>query len=164
MAESRYERYILREPTRSNHPVSLSAWSTVENSRTAPPYVFLESGKPLEGVNHMVEYMWIWKDNAMGATTEKPPHKQDCDEIFLFLGTNKNDPNDLGADVEFWLGEGAEADKLIFNTSSLVFVPANLVHMPIIYRNVTKPLLLMVIAPNAGDLRSKTINYPVRKL
>ena len=112
----------------------------------------------------MVEFMWIWKDNAMGATSEKPPHKHDCDEMFLFLGTNKDDTNDLGAEIEFWLGEGDEADKLTFNTSSFIFVPSNLLHMPIICKNVKKPFVLIVIAPEAGDLRKKVINYPVREI
>ena len=164
MAESRYEKYIVREPTRAQHGVSLSAWATVPDSRTAPPFMFLEGEKPIKGINHMVEFMWIWKDTAMGATTEKPPHKHDCDEIFLFLGTNKDDPNDLGAEIDFWLGEGEEADKLTFGASSLVYVPANLLHLPIIYKNVKKPLLLVVTAINAGDLKVQTIKYPVRKI
>jgi hypothetical protein len=162
MAESIYEKYIVRQPTRSKHRVSLAAWSTVENARTAPPYIFADAGKPIAGVNHMVEFMWIWKDTAMGATAEKPPHKHNVEENFLFLSTNRDDTNDLGADIEFWLGEGKESDKLNFNTSSYIHVPANLLHMPIIYRNVKKPILLVIFAPEAGDLRSKVINYPVR--
>ncbi len=162
MPESIYEKYIVRQPSRSQHRVSLAAWSTVENSRTAPPYIFLEAGKPIGGVNHMVEFMWIWKDTSMGATAEKPPHKHNCEEIFLFLSTNRDNTNDLGADIEFWLGEDKETDKLNFNTSSIICVPPNLLHMPIIYRNVKKPLLLVIVAPEAGDLRSKVINYPVR--
>lgn len=164
MMQSKYEKYIVRQPTRAQHGVSLAAWSTVPDSRTAPPFMFLQGGKPINGVNHMLEFMWIWKDTATGATPEKPPHKQDCDEIFLFLGTNRDDPNDLGAEVEFWLGEGDEADKLTFNTSSLIYVPAKLLHLPIIYRRVKKPLLLIVIGINAGDLKTKTIKYPVRDL
>ena len=160
MAESIYERFIVRQPTRSQHKISVSAWATVENSRTAPPYMLMENGEPISGVNHMVEFLWIWKDTAMGATKEKPPHKHDLEEMFLFLGTNKDDPSDLGADIEFWMGEGEQADKLAFNSSSLVHVPPNLPHMPIIYRNVQKPLLLVICALNAGHMRAKTIDCP----
>ena len=164
MTVSRYEKYIVREPTRAQHGVSLSAWSTVKDARTAPPYMLVENGKPIDGVNHMVEFTWIWKDNMMGATEEKPPHKHDCEEMFLFLSTNKDNPNDLGADIDFWLGEGDEADKLTFNTSSLVYVPRNLTHMPIVYKNVRKPFVLITIAPEAGDLSKKVIKRPVRKI
>ena len=164
MADSRYEKYITRQPTRSKHKVSVAAWSTVENARTAPPYIFCDGGKPIAGVNHMIEFMWIWKDTAMGATAEKPPHKHSVEENFLFLSTNKDDTNDLGADVEFWLGEGEEADKLNFSTSSYIHVPANLMHMPIIYRNVKKPILLVIFAPEAGDLSSKVVNGLVKEI
>lgn len=164
MKESRYEKFIVREPSRARHGVSLSAWSSVNNSFTTPPYVLLEGGKPIVGVNHMVEFMWIWKDSAMGVTTEKPPHKHDCDEMFLFLGTNKDDSNDLGADIDFWLGEEKESEKLTFSTSSLIYVPKNLAHMPIIYKNVKKPFVLIIMSLDAGDLRKKVMNCPVRDI
>jgi hypothetical protein len=158
--ESIYEKYIVRQPSRSHHKIAVSSWATVENSRTAPPYIFLEAGQPIAGVDHMVEFLWVWKDTAMSATREKPPHKHNCQEMFLFLSTNKDDPNDLGADIEFWIGEGKEADKLNFSTSSFICVPPNLAHMPIIYRNVKKPLLLVIVSPEAGEMRSKTIDCP----
>lgn len=161
MAESIYEKYIVRQPTRSQHKISVSSWATAENSRTAPPFMLLENGKPISGVNHMVEFLWIWKDTAMGATEEKPPHKHNCEEMFIFLSTNKDDPDDLGADIEFWMGEGKEADKLEFSTSSLICIPPNLAHMPIVYRNVKKPLLLVIVSPEAGDMRSKTVDCPL---
>jgi hypothetical protein len=62
------------------------------------------------------------------------------------------------------LGEGKEADKHIFDVSSLVYVTANLLHLPIIYKNVNKSLLLVVTEINAGDLKVKTIKYPIREL
>jgi hypothetical protein len=158
--KSVYEQYIVRHPTRSKHKINVSSWATVENSRTAPPYMFLENGNPLAEVDHMVEYLWVWKDTAMGATREKPPHKHDLEEIFMFLGTNKDNPDDLGADIEFWMGEGDKADKLTFNTSSLIYMPPNVPHMPIIYRKVKKPLLLVIFAVHAGEMRPKTIDCP----
>jgi len=160
MAESKYEKYIVRQPSRSRHNISVAAWATVENSRTAPPYIFLEAGKPIAGVDHMVEYLWVWKDTAMGATREKPPHKHNLQEIFMFLSTNKDDPNDLGADIEFWIGEGKEADKLSFSTTSLICMPPNIAHMPIIYKNVKKPILLVIFCPDAGEMRPKTVDCP----
>jgi hypothetical protein len=156
MAESRYEKYIVREPTRPQRGANYK-WSDIENARTAPPYMLMEAGKPVDGVNHMVEYMWIWKDNAMGSTPDGPPHKHDCEEMFLFIGTNKDNTHDLGCDIEFWLGEGKEADKLNFSASAMIYVPRNLTHMPIVFKNVKKPLLMIVFAAEAGDLGKKTI-------
>lgn len=162
MKESRYEKYIVRKPTHPQHGVDETAWTSVKGSMTVPPLLFLEGDKPIKGANQMVEMVWVWKDTAMGVHPDKPPHKHDCDEMFLFIGTNREDPNDLGAEVEFWLGEEQEADKLIFNTSSLIFVPRGLLHMPIIYRKVENPFLLIVIGVDVGDM--KPIRYPVREL
>ncbi len=162
MSESLYEKYIVRKPTRAQHRVGETAWTSVKGSMTVPPLMFLEGDTPIQGANQMVEAVWIWQDTAMGVHPAKPPHKHDCDEMFLFMGTNRTDTNDLGAEVEFWLGEGKAADKLVFNTSSLVFVPGGLLHMPIIYKHVSKPFLLVVVGINVGNM--KPTKYPLREL
>ena len=82
------------------------------------------------------------------------------------MGTNPENPDDLGADVEFWLGEGEESDKLVFNTSSLVYVPANLLHMPILYRNVRMPVLRITMMVNnyqPGKVKTER-DFPLRKI
>lgn len=70
------------------------------------------------------------------------------DEIFVFAGTNPDDLTDLGGEVEFWLGLGEEAEKLTITKSSFVWVPAGLVHCPVVYTKVDRPFLQIVIAPN----------------
>ena len=80
------------------------------------------------------------------------------------MGTNPEDPNDLGAEVEFWLGEGEETEIIKINTSSLVFVPKGLLHMPLFCRNVKKPILLVVIGLNVGEALENVTKYPVRGL
>lgn len=160
MKESKYEKYLVRGPTRAQHGVSMAAWSKTEQASTVPPYMFLEKGKPIEGVKHMAEFLWVWKDTIRCNTPEKPPHKHNAEEIFMFLGTNKDDPDDLGAEIEFWMGEGEEAEKLEFSTSSLIYVPRNVTHMPIVYKNVKKPVLVVIVAPEAGDLGEITIKCP----
>jgi len=67
------------------------------------------------------------------------------DEIFLFLGTDPEDPSDLGGEVEFWIGRGEDAEKHIITKSSCVFIPAGLVHAPIVFRKVRRPFKEIVI-------------------
>jgi hypothetical protein len=156
MAESRYERYIVREP-RLPDDVSPYLGSGVI------PLRFLEGTHGLiKEASTMLEYSWITKDRVMGHDSKRGPHKHNFDEIFLFMGINLEDPNDLGAEIEFWLGEREATDKLAFNTSSLVFVPGELVHMPIFFRNVKKPVLRMTIGLNVGEV--KVVRYPPREL
>jgi hypothetical protein len=126
------------------------------------PYFFLRPEGPLKEANTMLEHVWLTEDCAFGVTAEKPPHKHDCDEIFMFLGTSPKNPDDLGAEVEFWLGEGEETEIIKTNTSSVIFVPKGLLHLPFFCRNVKKPLLHMVIALNIGGTLQKTEKYPVR--
>jgi hypothetical protein len=72
------------------------------------------------------------------------------DEMNLFIGTNTQDPTDLGGEVEFWLGEGEKAEKFLITKSSCVFVPAGLVHLPIYFRKVDRPFIFLVVV-NSPD-------------
>ena len=160
MTKSKYEKYIVRK---AKIPDDLSPYL---ESGVIPSRFPLGEHSPLPGPlkesRAMVEFSWITQDRAMGHDTGRGPHRHNFGEIFLFLGNNPEDLNDLGAEVEFWLGEGKESDKLVFNTTSLVFVPEGLIHMPIFFKNVKRPLLRMTIGVNIGEM--KVDRYPPRKL
>ena len=64
------------------------------------------------------------------------PHTHDYDEVIAFFGTDLNNPYDLGAEVELWLGD----EQHIINKTSLVFIPAGLKHAPLIFRRVDQPI------------------------
>lgn len=155
---SRYEKYVIRKPEPPN--VSIN-WGRTGLGVMAP-FHFLSQGGPLGESNTMLEYTWVTKDSAAGVTVDRGPHRHDCPELFVFFGTNPDDPDDLGAEVEFWMGEGDETEKIKINTSSLVYVPKNLLHMPLFCRNVRRPFLLVIIALSIGDALGKTIRYPPR--
>ena len=46
------------------------------------------------------------------------------------MGTDPNNPTDLGGEHEFWVGEGDEAEKLLITKNSVLFVPGGVVHNP----------------------------------
>lgn len=64
------------------------------------------------------------------------PHVHDVDEIIGFFGNNHQDPYDLGGEIELWL----EDEKFIIDRSAIVFVPAGMVHCPLILRRVDRPI------------------------
>ncbi len=64
------------------------------------------------------------------------PHKHDYDEVLAMFGTDVADPYELNGEVEFWLGD----EKHIITKSCIIFIPKGLMHCPLIYRNVTKPI------------------------
>ena len=89
------------------------------------------------------------------------PHKDlGHDHLFCFLGTNPEGPGDLGGEIEFWLEEGNEIDKIIINTPSSIYVPEGLAMFPMVWRNVRRPIIMCVIA-SAGINKSTEIQIPV---
>ena len=51
-------------------------------------------------------------------------HKHDFNQVTLWMGSDMNDIGNLGAEIEFFLGE--EKEKHIVTTSSAVFIPKGL--------------------------------------
>ncbi|MEM2319234.1 MAG: hypothetical protein QXM37_02895 [Candidatus Bathyarchaeia archaeon] len=71
------------------------------------------------------------------------PHVHDVDEILAFIGTDFDNPKDLGAEVELWLGD----ELHVLTKSCLVFVPKGLKHCPVRFKRVDKPLWFMTLSP-----------------
>jgi hypothetical protein len=94
-------------------------------------------------------------------TTVLGVHKHPVDEAFFFFGTNPQDTSELGGEIEFWLGEGDEAEKIIINKPTCVYVPKNLAHNPNVARKVDRPFFMVAIllAPEwCGDY--KDLSFP----
>jgi hypothetical protein len=88
----------------------------------------------------------ISADIAVGVGSNKLiPHTDDSANLFFFLGTDPKDPLDLGAEAEFWLGEGETLQKILIKTSACVYVPPHLAHFPLIWKNVKRPVTFFVL-------------------
>ena len=73
----------------------------------------------------------------------------DYDELFLFFGSNPHDVLSLGGEVEFWLGEGEDAQKFIARTPTAEWVPRGVAHNPHYFTKVAnreRPIIEMAIA------------------
>jgi mannose-6-phosphate isomerase-like protein (cupin superfamily) len=71
-----------------------------------------------------------------GETIDDKPHTHKQDEIIGFFSNDADNPNDLGGEIEMWLG----GEKHIITKSSLLFIPAGMVHCPLILRRVGRPI------------------------
>jgi hypothetical protein len=69
-------------------------------------------------------------------TLEDKPHVHDRDEIIGFFGSDPDDPHDLGGEIEIWL----EDDKHVIDKSAMIFVPAGMVHCPLVLTRVDRPI------------------------
>ena len=83
------------------------------------------------------------------------------DELFLFFGTNPHDNTALGGEVEFWLGEGEDAQKFIARTPTAEWVPRGVAHNPHLFTKVNNPPnfppLRMVSSVPSMASRAKTV-------
>jgi len=152
MPASRYDKYVVRKPAIVTGDYQDEIPDTDKIPVSSPvdtgPRVIFSPDRIKEG-NSIIEYGIISGDVTIGDGFITEPHKHDYEEIFVFLGTDPGDTTDLGAEVEFWLGEGSERDKVIINTSSSIYVPPGLAHFPQIWRNVVRPVMTIVVMPDA---------------
>lgn len=155
MPESRYAKYVIRKPAIIGRGGNLEIPRKIdlEGKVDTGPLVWVGKQTIPEAVAGL-ESGIISGDFTIGtgAGGGLEPHRHDdFDEMFLFMGTNPRDIEDLGADVEFWLGEGDELEKIEINTCACVFVPAGLAHFPLTWKNVRKPCVFVVVSCSPFD-------------
>jgi hypothetical protein len=75
-------------------------------------------------------------------------HAHSADEVLIFLGTDPDNTDYLGAEIEIDLGK--EHERYLFDKPSAVVCPAGLPHAPVVTRWVDKPFAFLLINL-AGD-------------
>ena len=101
--------------------------------------------KKVPGIPFFTDSAWVWP-KPEEIVMEAKAHSHEFDEIITLFGSNPDDPQDLGAEVEFWL----EDEKYILTKSTIVYVPKGLKHCPMIFRNVTRPIFHYIVGNAAG--------------
>jgi hypothetical protein len=163
--ESRYEKYITRKPAVISGMGPDGIKFEVPKADRIPLASPLNTGPRLIFNNDMIkeattkiEYGFIMGDvTLLKDSPDYGAHKHAYAEIFLFLGNDPQNTIYLGAEGEFWLGEGAELEKIKFNTSCSVFVPPGLAHFPLYIRHVKTPVMMGVVVPQVGDLKNTPV-------
>ena len=148
MAESKYGKYIISE---LKQPKVEAAWSPPNlggvSKGKGGRVLYLDSDVA-PGAFYM-ECVWIMPrpaGMAPGASTRRvgtEPHAHDYDEVIAFIGTDNNDPYNLGAEVELYLGD----ERHIITKTSLVFIPAGLKHCPLTFLRVDRPVFHYTTGP-----------------
>jgi hypothetical protein len=69
-------------------------------------------------------------------------HVHPFDEVIAFIGTNPQDPGELGAEAELWIDD----EKYIINKTFLAFFPGGLVHCPLTVRDVKQPIFRFTVS------------------
>jgi hypothetical protein len=160
MAKSKYEKYVTRKPAviHADYTEEVPKGEKIPLRTpydTGPMVIFSKDFVP--EANTIIEYGIVSGDMVIGDGSFVNKHKHDYEEIFMFLGTDPKDPRDLGAEVEFWIGEGKDMEKIVFTTSASIYVPPGTAHFPQIWRNVKRPVFTVVVMPTTGKKVLKSV-------
>ncbi|SDP42359.1 cupin domain-containing protein [Desulforhopalus singaporensis] len=69
-------------------------------------------------------------------------HSHEFDEVLCFIGTDPENPRDLGGEIEFHI----DGEVHVFDTTTVIFLPKGLPHCPFVHKRVDRPFLLVVFA------------------
>lgn len=70
-------------------------------------------------------------------------HSHDFDEAIAFIGSDADNPHDLGGEIDLWL----DGEKHILTKSCVVYLPKGLVHCPMVVRKVNSPIFHFATLP-----------------
>ncbi|NLD37851.1 MAG: hypothetical protein GX654_13370 [Desulfatiglans sp.] len=121
MTESKYEKYIVR------------GIATKESIPGVMPSAF---GEPegWAGIDHRMKWDYVSKPVQI-----EEAHSHDFEEFLCFMGTNPADTEEFGAEIDVLMGK--EGEKQVINTPTVVVIPRGMVHSPINFRKVDKPVI-----------------------
>ena len=122
MAETKYGKYFLRQTKPS-----------AKKGAVTP--VAFEGSKNWAGIQHRM----VWSYISAPAVIDKEPHTHDFDEFFSFVGGDPTKPLEFGAVAELKLG--IEGEKQVIDASTIVCIPKGLVHGPLSFTKVDKPVI-----------------------
>jgi hypothetical protein len=102
-----------------------------------------------------VDCLWAWSGSAKEPTGES--HVHDFPHLIGFIGGYPEDPQDLGGEISIWL----DGNKETITRNHLIFVPAGVVHGPILFSKITRPVFFITIAMT-GKYTSKPATSPAQ--
>ncbi|MCR4394210.1 MAG: hypothetical protein NUV31_07585 [Dehalococcoidales bacterium] len=150
---TKYEKYIIREPIvkgKSFPEIHICGDSHPYGKENCPGSLF-------PNFPNEVTLFTIVEPCVISAK-----HAHDYDELLFFIGGNPTNFFDYQAEAEISLGD--EDEKYLINTTTIIYVPKGLMHCPIHFKKVTKPVMFMHICSASAYARSKgdlTTGHPV---
>jgi len=130
MPKSTYGKYIVTEPKKD---IVVPSWGGSLSPERSTRMMYLDS-EVIKGAFY-VECVWFWPTEEED-TGSPDPHTHDYDEVIGFFGTNRDDPRELGAEIELWI----DGEKNLMTESFLAFIPAGIVHCPLKILRIDRPV------------------------
>lgn len=94
--------------------------------------------------SYYTDVSWIMKANPGKPWVTE--HSHPFGEILGFFGSDPAHPENLNAVIEFSIG----GEKHVLTKSSLIFVPKNVKHCPLVIQKIDKPVLFFTTGPSSS--------------
>jgi hypothetical protein len=136
MSQLKYARYILTEPFKPlpRHIKKKDAQIKSGNFLEATHLMRLEDTL-VQGASY-TDCVWLWEKKGAESVETEIAHTHNFDEVLGLIGSRREDPFDLGGEIEFWL----EDEQYILAKSCLIFVPKEMKHRPLLIHRLDKPV------------------------
>lgn len=129
MAEAKYRKYFLNELYPEERQKGLGR---------NPRFIVWTDDDIIKG-SHVFSVMVMGEEATKVAG--HGPHTHQDPEVLVALGTDPDNPEELGAEIELCMGR--EMEKHTITKSTLVYVPANFVHCPFRVIKVDRPFIFI---------------------
>jgi hypothetical protein len=99
-----------------------------------------------------LQYWLRWNLITQPWLMEPEPHSHEFDQALHVFGANSMDISEFEAEVVVSLGE--EGEKHVITTPQVIYIPKGLVHCPVEFRRVDKPIVWLNIAFTGDYLKT----------
>ena len=109
--------------------------------------IYLDS-ETVPGSKFYAEAIWFWpRPNSPkpkpGDEAGPKAHTHRFPEMIGFFGTNPDDIHDLCGEIELWI----DGEQYLLTKSFVAFIPAGLVHCPLYFRRIDRPIFHFTAGP-----------------
>ncbi|NLA75191.1 MAG: hypothetical protein GX846_06955, partial [Deltaproteobacteria bacterium] len=133
-----YEKYVVRKPL-------MLQGTEVTDAIESPARIYMSS-EIIPDSQIYTDFGWI--PGMPGLNPPIPDHSHDYEEVVLLVGNDPNNPEILGAELEFCIND----EPLTFNRTTAIYAPKSLKHGPLTWKDFSRPHLLMPIVFGTGSL------------
>ena len=125
MSQHKYDNYFFKEP--------------IVQGKFAPRLIFYSE-------EHVGDkpFSVLWNCVAEPFFMVETPHSHEFDQFLHFYGGDSRNIADFDAEVELSLGN--EGEKHIITETTVVHIPKGMIHCPLNFKVVNKPVIFMNVA------------------
>jgi hypothetical protein len=141
MAQTKYGNCLVQKP--GPFPLELQAKTGNYPKDPVPGVKMTHLMTTNEGIQKgffTVDCSWLWSGAAW--TSVGMSHTHNFSHVIGLAGGHSDDPQDMGGEITVWL----DGNKEVITRNSLIFVPAGVVHGPIFFNKITRPVFFITIA------------------